>query len=67
MTAILKIVFTIFFLVMNRQRQENAARAVERDRRHWESVQKNWHATTEADKAHVEMRLKVIRDPGWIS
>ena len=42
-----------------RQRQENAARAVERDRLHWESVQKNWHATTEADKAHVEMRHKV--------
>jgi hypothetical protein len=47
------------FLLVFRQRQENAARAVERDRRHWESVQKTWHATTEADKAHMEMRVKV--------
>ena len=42
-----------------RQRQENAARAVERDRLHWESVQKTWHASTEADKAHLEMKHKV--------
>ena len=36
---------------------------MERDRLHWESVQKNWHATTEADKAHVEMRHKVTNYP----
>ena len=42
-----------------RQRQESAARAVERERLHWETVQKAWHASTEADKAHMEMRHKV--------
>lgn len=42
-----------------RQRQENAARSVERDRKYWEDVQKTWHETTEADKAHLEIKAKV--------
>jgi hypothetical protein len=51
--------------LFRRQRQENAARAVERDRRHWETVQKTWHASTEADKAHLEMRHKVAPSMGF--
>ena len=44
-----------------RQRQENAARAVERDRQHWEEVQKLWHEANETDKKQQDFKTKVSK------
>lgn len=43
-----------------RQREEIAAKSVERDRQHWEEVRKMWQASVSMDKEQEEKRSKVL-------
>ena len=41
------------------QRQEDAARIVEKERRHWDDVQKTWHETVEQEKKELDLKSQV--------
>ena len=41
------------------QRQEDAARAVEKERRYWDDVQKTWHETVQQEKQENDLKLQV--------
>ena len=43
-----------------RQREEIAAKSVERDRQHWEEVRNMWQTSVELDKEQQEKRAKVF-------
>ena len=42
------------------QRQEDAARAVERERRYWDDIQKTWHEAIQQEKEEDNLKRKVI-------
>lgn len=46
-----------------RQREEIAAKSVERDKQHWEEVRKMWQASVSMDKEQENMRSKVPMIP----
>lgn len=45
-----------------RQREEIAARSVERDRQHWEEVRNMWQASVDLDRQQGEQKSKAKRD-----
>ena len=41
------------------QRQEDGARMVEKERQHWDDVQKTWHETVQQEKQEIELKSQV--------